>query len=372
MKFTTFFKKNKFLLLLILVGVLVASYLLFFNKENFQQGEYFNQEQCHESRTECNNPDFPDSAVGNVSSDWNNQDLRRVCYKRCSLVPDQNGRYPFSDSDKEDRMCIIRNENAERNDDGTYIFPVGDRPFIPATCNQRPQCTRVSCPSNTSIFKYGGMNFLGNKNESTLEDGIIYNNSCVRSCQEKSGLEMSENDTSCSYFNRRTGDVDSEEKSFSKPTCEDAMRVSLRGVRFATSSCTYKPQTRTVAGFNSNMRCPSGHKVETYRKNGVVLPRCIRLVNKVNSRCPNGTFETAPSSSRCRQFRNPVCRDDRETFDKSNGSCLKGACANGKLFNKRCYVCTAGYTLNETSLRCQKRGSPNLNPTITNPVCYSI
>ena len=374
MKFGTFLRRNK-LLLLILVGilvlVLVGSYF-FFRKENFQQGEYFDQEQCHESRAECNNPDFPDSAVANISSNWDIQDIKRVCFKRCSLVPDQNGKYPFSDSDKEDRMCIIRDENAPRNPDGTYVFPLDDRPFIPATCNQRPQCTRVSCPQNTSLFKYGGMNIVGSNNETTLEDGIIFNNSCVRSCEERSGLELSENDTSCSYFDRRTGDVDSESKSFSKPTCEDSTRVSLRGVRFSTASCTYRPQQRTVASFNSNMKCPTGHTLETYTKNGVVLPRCRKLVNKVNNRCPTGTFETTPVSNKCRQFRNPTCRDTRETFDKNNGSCLKGSCARGLLFNKRCYVCAAGYTLNQTSLKCEKRGSRNLNPTITNPLCYSI
>jgi hypothetical protein len=372
MKFETFLKKNKLLIFILVTIFIVASYFLFFKKENFQQGEYFNQEQCHESRAECNNPDYPDGDVHNISSNTDIQDLKRVCFKKCSLVPDQNGRYVFSDSDKEGNMCIIRDENAPRNTDGTYVFPLGIRPFVPATCNQRPQCLRVSCPVNTSLFKYGGMNFLGSSNETTLEGDIIFNNSCVRRCEERSGLELSENDTNCFYYDRRTGDVDSLSKDFVKPTCEDSRSVSLRGVRFSTATCTYGTQQRSLASFRSNMRCPAGHTLETHTKNGVVLPRCIRLVNKVNNRCPNGTFETTPSSNRCRQFRNPICRDSRETFDKKNGLCLKGSCSRGKLFDKRCYKCNDGFVLNETNLRCEKRGSRNQAPQVTTPLCYSI
>ena len=373
MKFTTFLKKNRFILLiLIALFLVVASYFLFFKKENFQQNEYYSQDQCHESRAECNNSDYPDVDIWNISSDWDNQDLRRVCFKKCSLVPDQNGNYPFSDSDKDGGICIVRDENAPRNPDGTRTYSSGERPFIPATCNPRQQCTRVSCPSNTTLFTYGGMNFVGANNETTLEGEIISNNTCVRSCEERSGLEMSQTDTSCNYYDPTTGDVESVSKSFSKPTCDQFRAVELRGVRYATTSCSYRTQGRTLASYRANMKCPLGYTLDTFTDNGMVAPRCTKMVNKVSNRCPNGTVPTVPASNRCRQYTSPTCRDTRETFDKKTNSCLKGRCRTGVLYDKKCVKCSgAGYSFNKTTNKCEKTGSVAQNPTRTDPICYS-
>lgn len=267
-------------------------------------------------------------------------------------------------------MCIIRDENAQVNPDGTYVFTLGRRPFIPATCNMKPQCISVSCPPNTTLFKYGGMNILDSNNETTLEGNIIFNNSCVRKCEEKTGLEMSDTDINCQYFDPITGNVDIISKVFSKPTCLESKTISLSAARNSTGTCTYKSQDSSLAGFKSNMKCPRDYKLETYIKNGVVLPRCIKLINKVNNSCPKGSFETTPSTNKCRQFRNPICISKRETFDRKNGSCLKGSCSSGVLFDKKCYACAAGYTLNQTSLKCEKKGSSNMNPTRTDPKCF--
>jgi len=358
-------KYGIFLLILLILFICLYFYL---NKksENFQS-EYYTQDTCHESRIECNNPAYPDKDLADV-----NGMLAWVCYKKCSLMPDNNNNYSYSDSDKEESMCIIRNKSDDEYE--RYAISYVSRSYIPAECNSRPQCKRVSCPTGT-LWTYGGQNFLGDKNETTVEttfteNDTIINNTCVLPCQQRNGFRLDENDTNCMYADNNN-DIDMVSKEFSKPRCDDSMQMLFKGVKFSTTSCSYTNERRTLNDFKANLKCPKDFKLETYTKNNILFPRCTKKINKVNNKCPSGTYQVSNSNNKCNIFKNPICIDGRNQYDKSNGFCLKGSCKNKILFNKKCYKCKKDYIFNETTKKCDKKNAASISPNISTPSCYS-